>query len=150
MVGLRVQHPGQHRLFSLPSPSSSYQSSSVSGFILDRQTSTMAHDIFREQLAIKFSNHGHALWEPSPGSLHPQAARVSDVGYIREGKFQRLFKILLPAEDLPHKKFGVPEHHEPFKPNVPNHIDSGTLHPNDFCSAGVRLESAGLGVFANG
>ncbi len=110
----------------------------------------MAHyDIFREQLAIKFPAYGHALWEPSPGRFY-RAAQVGDVGYIREGKFQRLFNILLPAEDPSHKYFGVPEYHEPFRPNVPEHIDFGILRPNDFCSNGVTLESDGLAVFANG
>jgi hypothetical protein len=112
----------------------------------------MAHhyDIFREQLAIKFPAYGHALWEPSPGSLYDQAVQVGDVGFIREGKFQRLFNILLPAEDPSHENFGVPEHHEPFEPNVPKHIDFGILRPNDFCSAGVTVESDGLAIYASG
>jgi hypothetical protein len=58
---------------------------------------TMAHyDIFRHHLAIKFPAYGHALWDPDPGSLYP-AVEVGDVGYIREGKFHRLFNVLLPA-----------------------------------------------------
>ncbi|KAH9169959.1 hypothetical protein EDB89DRAFT_1908133 [Lactarius sanguifluus] len=45
--------------------------------------------------------------------------------------------------------FGVPEHHEPLLPGVADHIDSGTLTPNDFCSYGVTVASGGLDVFAS-
>ncbi|KAI9447262.1 hypothetical protein BJY52DRAFT_1127518 [Lactarius psammicola] len=100
----------------------------------------MAHyDIFRDQLAIRFPAHGHALWEPSPGNLY-HAVGVGDVGYISKGRFHRLFNILLPADDPSHENFGVPDNHEPFKPNVPKHILSGILRPDNFCSAGVTLE----------
>ena len=108
------------------------------------------YDIFREQLAIKFPAYGHALWEPSPGSLY-DALQVGDVGHTREGRFQRLFNILLPANDPSHQNYGVPEYHEPFRPSVPNHIDFGILRPNDFCSSGVTLESGEVSpVFATG
>ena len=108
------------------------------------------HDIFREQLAIKFPAYGHALWEPSPGSLY-DALQVGDVGHTREGRFQRLFNILLPANDPSHQNYGVPEYHEPFQPSVPNHIDFGILRPNDSCSAGVASESGDVPpMFATG
>ncbi|KAF8258992.1 hypothetical protein EI94DRAFT_1752770 [Lactarius quietus] len=96
----------------------------------------MAHyDIFRDQLAISFPGHGHALWEPSPGDL---TLRI----------FHRLFNILLPADDPSHENFGVPDNHEQFQPKVPRHIISGILRPDNFCSAAVNLESDGLGQFA--
>jgi hypothetical protein len=96
----------------------------------------MAHyDIFREQLAINCNSYGHALWEPSPGELYT-AVTVGDVGYIRVGKFHRLFNALLPA-DHPSQRLGVPEHHEPLTPNVVYHIDSGMLHPTYFRSTAV-------------
>ncbi|KAI0295930.1 hypothetical protein BC826DRAFT_1006275 [Russula brevipes] len=51
----------------------------------------MAHyDIFREQLVVKYPAYGHALWEPNPGRLY-SPLEVGDVGYVREGKFHRLF-----------------------------------------------------------
>ncbi|KAH9054886.1 hypothetical protein EDB87DRAFT_1406740 [Lactarius vividus] len=108
----------------------------------------MAHyDIFRDQLAIRFPALGHALWDPSPE--HPyQVVGVGDVGYISSGRFNRLFNILLPADDPSHDIFGVPEYHEPFKPKVSEHIRSGILRPDNFCSAGVALESDELGQFA--
>jgi hypothetical protein len=108
----------------------------------------MAHyDIFRDQLAIRFPGYGHALWEPYSGDLYPVAS-VGDVGYISQGGFHRLFNILLPADDPSHENFGVPDNHQPFQPKVPRHIVSGTLRPDNFCSAGVTVESDELGQFA--
>jgi hypothetical protein len=94
------------------------------------------YDIFRHHLVMTFPGYGHPLWEPDPGNLYP-AVKVGDVGYIREGKFRRLFNALLPAEDKSHEAFGVPEHHEPLTLGVRNHIDIGKLGPNNFCSAKV-------------
>ncbi|KAF8265219.1 hypothetical protein EI94DRAFT_366290 [Lactarius quietus] len=108
----------------------------------------MAHyDIFRDQLAIRFPGYGHALWEPSPGDLY-DVASVGDVGYISQGRFNRLFNILLPADDPSHENFGVPEYHEQFQPKVPRHLISGTLFPDNFCSVGVTMLSDGLGHMA--
>ncbi len=109
---------------------------------------SMAHyDIFRDQLGIKYPAFGHALWEPNPGRLY-SPVEVGDVGFIREGKFHRLFNALLPADHPSHQRFGVPEYYEPLRPSVADHIDSGTLSPNDFCSYGVTVASGGLDVFA--
>ncbi|KAH9031593.1 hypothetical protein EDB83DRAFT_2525715 [Lactarius deliciosus] len=105
--------------------------------------SSMAqYDIFRDQLAIKYPTYGHALWEPNPGGLY-HAIEVGDVGCILKGKFLRLFNILLPADHPSHQKSGVPESHEPLKPSIVDHIDSGTPGPEIFCSVGVT-ESAAL------
>ncbi len=97
---------------------------------------TAHYDIFRHHLAIKFPAYGHALWEPDPESLYP-AVEVGDVGYIREGKFHRLFNVLLPAKHPSHGNFGVPEYHEQLTLNMENHINIGKLSPNNFCSAKV-------------
>jgi hypothetical protein len=94
------------------------------------------YDIFRHHLVMKFPAYGHALWEPDPGNLYP-AVKVGDVGYIREGKFHRLFNVFLPAEDESHTDFGVPEHHEPLTLSIRKHINVGKLRPNNFCSAKV-------------
>ncbi len=62
----------------------------------------MAHyDIFRDQLGIKYPAFGHALWEPNPGRLY-SPVEVGDVGFIREGKFRRVFNALLPADHPSH------------------------------------------------
>jgi hypothetical protein len=97
---------------------------------------TAHYDIFRHHLLMRFPAYGHALWEPDPGNLYP-AVKVGDVGYIREGKFHRLFNALLPAGDASHADFGVPEHHEPLTLSIGTHVNTGRLGPNNFCSAKV-------------
>src|SRR5712691_9328758 len=99
----------------------------------------MAHyNIFREQLAIKYPEFGHALWEPSP-RRPDRPVEVGDVGFIRRGKFHRLFNALLSADD-PSQELGVAEYHEPLVPNMPNHIDRSSLSRNYYCSTGVSIE----------
>ena len=66
-----------------------------------------------------------------------------------QGRFHRLFNILLPADDPSHKKIGVPDNHELLKPIISEHIIPGTLPPDNFCSAGVTtLDPGGLGYQA--
>lgn len=108
----------------------------------------MAHyDIFREELAKRFHAYGHALWEPSPGELYGPVA-IGDVGYISGGKFHRIFNALLPKDHRTHENFGVPEDHEPLQLRMEDHIDTGILSPNDFCSAEVRVVAGGLNIFS--
>ena len=108
----------------------------------------MAHyNIFHQQLAVTFAAYGHALWEPRPGEFYP-TVEVGDVGFIREGKFHRLFNTLLPANHPSHQRFGVPEHYEPLRVNISPHIDTGILSPNNFHSADVKVGSVGGGIFS--
>jgi hypothetical protein len=106
------------------------------GCYLHTASMTAHYDIFRHHLLMRFPAYGHAIWEPDPGNLYP-AVKVGDVGYIREGKFHRLFNALLPAGDASHADFGVPEHHEPLTLSIGTHINTGRLGPNNFCSAKV-------------
>jgi hypothetical protein len=96
------------------------------------------HDIFREQLAIKHPSYGYALWEPSPTNPN-RPVQIGDVGFIREGRFHRLFSALLPAGD-PSQEFGVPEHHKPLVPTVSNHVSTVSFGSNNYCSSGVKVE----------
>ncbi len=108
----------------------------------------MAHyDTFRNQLAIAHPAFGHALWEPDPGEHYPPGVQVGDVGFIRQGKFHRLFNALLPQNHPSHERFGVPEYHEALQPSILNHIDVGILHPSNICSNGITVPSGG-DVFA--
>lgn len=101
----------------------------------------LAHyDTFRVQLANTHSAFGHALWEPDPGEDFPPV-EVGDVGFIRQGNFHRLFNALLPEDHPSHDTFGVPENHDLLQPSTSNHINRGTLHPNNFCSYGVNVSS---------
>jgi hypothetical protein len=52
---------------------------------------------FREQLAIRYPHHGHALWDPDPGGLY-DSVEVGDVGFIRDGCFHCIFNALLPGD----------------------------------------------------
>jgi len=92
----------------------------------------MDYDIFREELATKYSTYGHALWEPSPGGHH-SAVEIGDVGFIREGRFHRLFNIPLSGDDPSHQD-GVPQRHEPLALTIRSPIDTSTLWPNDLRS----------------
>ncbi|KAI9445965.1 hypothetical protein H4582DRAFT_2163098, partial [Lactarius indigo] len=80
---------------------------------------------------------GHALWDPDPGQYPP--VQVGDVGYIRNGKFHRLFNALLSADHPSHKRLGTPPDHEPLQLQVKDHIDRGTIGPNTFHSYGVNV-----------
>ena len=92
-------------------------------------------NIFREQLSIKYSTYGHALWEPSPAKEN-DPVKIGDVGFIRSGKFHRLFNALLSAE----VQTNVPEHYEQLVPKLSNHISRGTLSSNHYCSDGINVE----------
>ncbi|KAI9441134.1 hypothetical protein BJY52DRAFT_504602 [Lactarius psammicola] len=110
----------------------------------------MAHyNTFRVQLAIAHPALGHALWEPEPGE-HLPPVEIGDVGFIRQGKFHRLFNALLPEDHPSHDTFRVPEGHEPLRPSMLNHVDHGTLYPNNFCSYGVRVTTGESAIFASG
>jgi len=106
------------------------------------------YDIFRGQLAIKYSSYGHALWEPSPSRQY-SPVEVGDVGFVREGRFYRLFNALLSA-DHPSHQSGVPEHHEPLIPKLADHVIRGTLSPGHYCSAGIDMTALEPNVRAIG
>jgi hypothetical protein len=66
----------------------------------------------------------------SPGLY--TSVEVGDVGFIREGKFHRLFNAFLPGNHESHANSGVPEYHQPLVLQMPEHTYKGTLSPNDF------------------
>ncbi|KAF8265948.1 hypothetical protein EI94DRAFT_1587168 [Lactarius quietus] len=108
----------------------------------------LAHfDIYREELAKAYPGFGYALWEPGPGEQNSHV-EVGDVGFVREGQFNRLFNALLPGEHESHGRFGVPEGHEPLRLTVADHINRRDLTPNTFHSHGVSVQSGGLQVLA--
>ena len=105
----------------------------------------MAHhyDTYREELAKAHPGFGYALWNPSPGEQDPPQPGVGDVGFIRGGRFHRLFNALLPESQ---KCFGTPEYHEPLQPKGQDHIYCEDLNPNTLYSFGVNSTSGGFGV----
>ncbi|KAH9006691.1 hypothetical protein EDB83DRAFT_726411 [Lactarius deliciosus] len=98
------------------------------------------YDTFRILLAMAHPHLGHALWDTSPGDL-PVGVQVGDVGFVRQGKFHRLFNALCSKYHPSNQRFGVPRDYEQLIPVVPNHIDSGAVNPNNFCSYGVTVTS---------
>ena len=109
----------------------------------------MDHDIFREEIAIKYPSHGCALWAPSPpvGGRY-LAVQVGDVGFIERGSFRRLFNILLPKDDKSHQG-SVPPYHEPLKIRMSPSTHTDTLPFNHLRSRGVLMSDAS-GVHASG
>src|SRR6267142_5191707 len=112
------------------------------------------HSIFREELATAYPTYGLALWEPGPGGQY-QAVEVGDVGFIRQGYFQRLFNVLHPRDHPSHRNPSfVPQDHEQLEP-VLGHILKGEIragsgqNSNHFCSKNVTLVSRGLGPSAS-
>jgi hypothetical protein len=110
--------------------------------------SHLPYDTFREMLATKYPNYGHALWEPSPGGLY-DSVTVGDVGFVRQGCFHRLFNVFLPGDDLSHQNFGVPENHSQLILNAPNLTHKGVEGTDDFFSSHVCLYG-GRGEQASG
>jgi hypothetical protein len=80
------------------------------------------YEIFREQLAIRYPLYGCALWEPRPTNPN-RPVQVGDVGFIREGRFYRLFNALLPEDD-PSQEPRLPEYFEPLVPTLSDHVAS--------------------------
>ena len=98
----------------------------------------MAHwHIYRDRLATTYPAFGHALWEPNP-EVGQGPVEVGDVGYVREGKFIRLFNALLPASDASHEGISLPEYYKPLVIDIPNSVSTSTFRPNQYCSAGVN------------
>ena len=93
------------------------------------------YDIYREQLSINYPTYGHALWQPSPSNPNNPVG-IGDVGFIRNGKFHRLFNALISAED----QSNVPEHYEQLVPKFSDHISEDTLSSHHYCSDGIGVE----------
>jgi hypothetical protein len=99
------------------------------------------YEVFREQLAIRYPGHGHAIWGPSPPTERSyNAVQVGDVGFMLRGSFHRLFNALLPEDDES-RRGGIPPHYKPLEIRMspPTHQD--TRPSNYLRSKGV---SAGL------
>ena len=72
-----------------------------------------AWDIYAEQLISL--GYGHPQWFPEPC---PDAGeiRIGDVGYLRKGRFFRIFNAMLSANDPINTRNGVPQSFEMFEP----------------------------------
>jgi len=107
---------------------------------------------FREELAIRYPNHGHALWDPDPGGLYDSVG-VGDVGFIRDGYFYCLFNALLPRgppsdPDNPHGHGLV--YPPKLEPKTPQHIRRSRDSYKDFRSKNIVKEFNGPNIYASG
>jgi hypothetical protein len=105
--------------------------------------------IFREELAIRYPDHGHALWKPDPGGLY-EAVEVGDVGFIRRGYFYPLFNALRPPDTPsdPDSSDG-PKYPPKLQPKNTHHICRNRDDHQDFYSKNVTKQFRG-DVFASG
>ena len=73
------------------------------------------YNVYRERLTSQF--HGIALWSPNPVQSLYDYGRVSigDVGYLRDGKFTRMFNVTLPWDDPSNGKLGTPDRYDPLE-----------------------------------
>jgi hypothetical protein len=138
-----VSYLGAYQGFPRQTHWQSFKASILNKYSMVKPT-VYHHDTYREELGKAYSVFGYALWDPDPGQ-YPHA-RVGDVGFIRGGKFHRLFNTLLPEDDPSHQslRYGLPEHYEQLQVSLPDHIDRGTLVPSDLHSYGVTIKSGGL------
>jgi hypothetical protein len=104
--------------------------------------------IFREELAIRYPAHGHALWEPDPEGLY-EAVEVGDIGFIRNGYFHRLFNALgLPDSPSDPGSSNGPKYPPKLQPQNPDHIRKGRDSHQEFFSNNVTRRSQD--IYASG
>jgi len=109
---------------------------------------------FREELAIRYPNHGHALWNPDPGGLYDSVG-VGDVGFIRDGYFFRLFNALLPRDPPSGSDLDNPHGHGLVYPprlelKTPQHIRRSRDDYKDFRSKNIVKEFNEPNIYASG
>ena len=103
--------------------------------------------IFREELAIRYPDHGHALWEPDPQGLY-EAVAVGDVGFIRRGYFHCLFNALSPPPDSDSPD--GPKYPPRLQPKNPRHLRKSRDNHQAFFSEHVTKLSPQSNVYASG
>jgi len=103
--------------------------------------------IFREELATRYPNLGHALWEPGPQGLY-EAVAVGDVGYIRGGYFHRLFNAISPPPDSDSPD--GPKYPPPLQPRNPGHLRQCTDSHQAFFSEKVSQIPRRSNFYATG
>ncbi|KAH9950735.1 hypothetical protein B0H21DRAFT_685940 [Amylocystis lapponica] len=100
-------------------------------------------EIYAEQLFQR--GHGHPLWDPQP-TKHGEVL-IGDVGYMRNGRFYRLFNATRSAEDEINRRYGVPAGFKPlvFEDYLLDRRE-GAIQADPLCSMSVK--SMGVGAQA--
>ncbi|CCM04487.1 uncharacterized protein FIBRA_06667 [Fibroporia radiculosa] len=68
-------------------------------------------NVYAEQLSGL--GYGYALWNPQP--IEDSEVLIGDVGWIRKGRFHRLFNAMKDAQDPLNLSFGVPDSYVPLR-----------------------------------
>lgn len=90
-----------------------------------------AHETYTKALLKKF--HGHALWEPDPGTDAP--VELADVGYVQNGAFIKLFNAS-KGPNHPSNPLGLPDGHEP--------CPIGPIQERNALQGGLPISSEGV------
>lgn len=90
------------------------------------------YDTYANQLLSL--DRGRALWHPGPDNRPP--VEIGDVGFIKRGRFCRLFNIHLPT-DHPSQPNVLPEGFRPLELNQ-RQIYTDRLKRGVYCSQNVR------------
>jgi len=93
------------------------------------------YNIFREQLGNTFPTYGHALWDPRPAEPD-KPVKIGDVGFMRMGKFHRLFNALSPEGEQVQQ---VPSGFQQLVPKSPHRVSESYLNRGRYCSNGIRF-----------
>ncbi|GJJ07416.1 hypothetical protein Clacol_001618 [Clathrus columnatus] len=88
---------------------------------------------------------GSPLWEPD---CRPHEITIGDVGYIRQGRFCRLFNATLPPGD-PRNEFGTPDGFETLildeRAMISRRLLPGPLVSRSIVKSGADIEFNGVG-----
>ncbi|KAJ7040950.1 hypothetical protein C8F04DRAFT_185870 [Mycena alexandri] len=98
-----------------------------------------AHQVYSSQLSQL--HHGYPLWFPEP-CLYKEV-KVGDVGYLKDGRFHRLFSATLPADD-PDQTLGVPPRFQPLE------LPPGSWYHHDKCFDPGNLRSSSVSEYRYG
>jgi hypothetical protein len=103
-----------------------------------------AHDIYNEELrALRM---GDALYHPEP-AVGEMPVEIGDVGYTKQGAFNRLFNACRLANDPLNALWGVPEGFQPLDlgrvQNYDQELGPGPLHSETISHAAFDVGTSG-------
>ncbi|KAF8592402.1 hypothetical protein K439DRAFT_1378504 [Ramaria rubella] len=100
----------------------------------------MAHFIYINEMTSLM--HGYPVWEPE---CRPEVS-IADVGYLRHGRFCRLFNASLPSGH-PQNEFGVPEGYEQLllddRATVERRLPPGPMVSRSITKSGADIDFDG-------
>jgi hypothetical protein len=101
-----------------------------------------AHEVYTQQLSKL--KHGLPLWEPEP-AWQDGEVKIGDVGYIRRGRFARLFNAVAPLGDPSNALHSIPNGHVPFELTLADVHRNIRYHPVGPMHT-TSVETMGIGL----